>query len=291
MTSPARLFAAVPTPVDPALHVAVEPLAAHCRRLLQSGCEGIVLFGTAGEGTCFSLAEKLTALERLIAAGVPPSRILLASGTCALTDAAGAMVAARELGCAGTLVLPPFFTKKVDDQGLAEWLDALVARSGGGSLWLYHIPQLAGVGFSPPLARRLLERIDGAVRAIKDSTADSTLARALAPEGRAGLYVSTEIGLASNVAAGITGVISASLNITLPLVRRALGGCSAADAKVAALRTYLVQYSLVWSVKAALAASTGDPTWRRLMPPHRAPADADEPAFLVKLRALQTDAA
>lgn len=291
MAHPALLFAAVPTPLDEALRVAIAPLAAHCERLFQQGCDGIVLFGTTGEGTFFSSAEKVAALRNLIAAGVVPSRILLASGACALADAAVAVAAARDLGCKGTLVLPPFFTKQVDDEGLAEWMDALLAKSGGGALFLYHIPAVAGVGFSPAFARRLLDRDRGAIQGVKDSTTDSALARALAPEGRKGLYVSTEVGLAANVAAGMAGTISASLNITLPLVRSALAGHVRADARVARVREYLVEHSLVWAVKTALADLTGNPLWRRLAPPHRAPANVHEASFLARLRELQQDVA
>lgn len=288
MPQSSQLFAAVPTPLDKTLGVAIPPLAEHCERLFQMGCDGIVLFGTTGEGTFFSVTEKLAALRRLIAAGVDASRVLLASGTCALEDAAATVATARELGCKGALVLPPFFTKPIEDEGLAEWMDALVTKSGtGGAVYLYHIPMIAGIGFSPALAERLLDRPDGAIRGVKDSTPDSSLARALAGRGYQGVYVSSEIDLRSNLSAGMSGTISASLNITLPLVRRTLAGSDAdAEAAVAAIRAHLAKNSLIWAVKTAIADQTRDPVWHRLAPPHRAPGNVQETAFLSRLHDL-----
>ena len=43
-------------------------LADHCQDLLNRGCEGILLFGTSGEGASFSVAERLAALRAVIGA-------------------------------------------------------------------------------------------------------------------------------------------------------------------------------------------------------------------------------
>ncbi len=285
---PPRLIAAVPTPLDDALHVAGETLARACRHLLASGCEALVLFGTTGEGTFFSVREKLESIRRLVAAGVEPRRIILATGACALDDAAAMANGAREIGCAASLVLPPFFTKAIDDDGLAAWFDTLIEHAGGdASLLLYHIPAVAGVGFRPKLVLRLAERHPGAIRGVKDSSPDSQLAKTLIREGFAGVYVSTEVDLAANLASGIAGTISASLNVTLPRVKRALADAANADPAIAAIRAHLARHTLIWAVKAALHAETGDPAWARLTPPHRPPEGISQRQFLDQLHTLQ----
>jgi len=283
--SAGQLLAAVPSPLDGGLGLAISPLAYHCRSLLSNGCDGIVLFGTTGEGTFFSAAEKISALNALIRSGVPAERIILASGACALDDAVSAVRAAHDLGCWGTLVLPPFFTKSVSDGGMAAWFDELVSKCGGhGTIYLYHIPQIAGVGFSADLAARLLNK-GGIIRGVKDSTPDSSLAMALVRKERPGIYVSTETNLAANLERGVTGVISASLNVTLPLVRRALANTDGkTNAAVSAQRALLSRHSLIWAVKTALADHYDDPVWRQLVPPHDVPAGADGTALLNDLR-------
>jgi len=285
MSSKVRLFAAVPTSIDRDLGVSIVPLATHSRRLIEGGCEGIIAFGTTGEGTFFSVSEKIAATAQLVKQGVPPDRIILATAACALADAVSIAAAVHDQGLQAALVLPPFFTKGVDDTGLAEWMAALIAKAPRRSrLYLYHIPAVAGVGFTPALARQLLDRSDGAICGVKDSSPDSSLAKPLAAEDRENIYVSTEVGLAANANDGIAGTISASINLTLPFVRRALAGDDAADRTTAAIRAHLAKHGLVWAVKTAIADQTGDAAWRKLAPPHTAPAGVNEADFLARLR-------
>jgi 4-hydroxy-tetrahydrodipicolinate synthase len=286
-----RLIAAVPTPLDDVLRISAEPLARHCKSLFSRGCEGVVLFGTTGEGTLFSASEKLQALEDLIALGLEPSRLLVATGTSALSDAALVVAGAREAGCLGSLVLPPFFTKHVDDRGLEEWFARLIAKAGANaSLFLYHIPAVSSVGFSPSLVKSLMQRHSAVVRGLKDSSADSALAAVSADAGLPGIYVSTEVDLAANLACGMAGTISASLNLTVSHVVRALKA-GAPDLSIAHLRKHLANHSLVWAVKTAIWRETGDDVWRRLAPPHVPPSGVSEHAFLQSLEELQTASA
>ena len=282
-----RLIAAVPTPLDDALRISAEPLARYCNSLFARGCDGVVLFGTTGEGTFFSTSEKLRALEELIALGLEPSRLIVATGTTALSDAASVIAGARDAGCLASLVLPPFFTQQVDDDGLEQWFDRLIEESGANaSLFLYHIPAVAGVGFSPSLVKSLMHRHSAVIRGLKDSSADSQLAKASANVGLPGIYVSTEVDLAANLARGMAGTISASLNVTLPRVVRALKA-GTSDPSIARVRKHLADHSLVWAVKTAIWRETGNDIWRRLAPPHTPPQGVSEHAFLQGLEDLQ----
>lgn len=63
------LWAASATPVEPDGSVDHAALAAHARRLIQRGCDELVLFGTSGEGSSFSIAQRLAATEAVLRAG------------------------------------------------------------------------------------------------------------------------------------------------------------------------------------------------------------------------------
>ena len=185
-----RLIPAVPTPFDGDFRINCDSLAALCRRHFDEGAGAVVLFGTTGEGTFFSAGEKFSTLASLIGNGIPPWRIILATGACPLDDAARLVRAALDQGCLASLVLPPFFAKAVDDEGLADWFDALIARtSRDAAILLYHIPVIAGVGFSAELVARLHARFPTVIRGVKDSTPDSALARQLAGRDIPGIFV------------------------------------------------------------------------------------------------------
>src|SRR5690242_18304537 len=81
------LWVAVATPLDGEGRVDAARLAAHGDWLLREGCDGLVLFGTTGEGPSFSAAERLAALEALLRHGIAPERLALGAGFPATPDA------------------------------------------------------------------------------------------------------------------------------------------------------------------------------------------------------------
>lgn len=269
-----RLYPAVPTPLRSDYSIDTELLGDLTDRLLNSGASGVVLFGTTGEGTYFSTAQKIKALETLLANGCPASRLILATGCCAYADALAITRTSVDLNCAATLVLPPFFYRQASDDGLFDWYAALIGAAPSARVLLYHIPALAGVGFTPELVERLKREFSDAVLGVKDSTPNSTLASALLAQKDDGVYVSTEANLAQHLAGGGAGVISASLTLTLPLARSVLTDNSRLVAtRLAEMRQLFMSFPLIWAVKTVLARQTGIAAWRVLTPPYRPPAE------------------
>ncbi|MBV8652171.1 MAG: dihydrodipicolinate synthase family protein [Alphaproteobacteria bacterium] len=167
------VFAAGLTPLRPDLSIDQPALVAHCRWLIERGCHGVALFGTTGEGTSFSAAERKTALEATIAAGIPAAVLVPGTGCSSLPDTVELTSHAVKQGCPGVLTLPPFYWKNVGDDGLFRYFSELVERVGDARLrlYLYHIPQLSAVGFSLKLIERLLKAYPAAIAGIKDSSA------------------------------------------------------------------------------------------------------------------------
>ncbi len=161
------------TPLTPGYGIDVPRLAAHTGRLLAQGCSFISSFGTTGEGASLSTAAKLAALRALKAAGGEVQRHIPALMTPVLDEAAAMLSGLAELGCRAVLVLPPFYYK-ADEVGLADWFDALVARTPDTTidLLVYNIPQVSGVRIAPGLVRLLIERLGPRLVGIKDSTGD-----------------------------------------------------------------------------------------------------------------------
>ena len=79
---------------------------------------------------------------------------------------------AAQMGCRAAMILPPFFYVDATDEGLYRYFSTLIERVGHSDLriCLYHIPQFAGIGFSPALAARLSNAFPGIVIALKDSS-------------------------------------------------------------------------------------------------------------------------
>src|SRR5215216_4852118 len=181
--SPSRIrgvLSPVVTPFDRELRPDGERLANHCRWLLEQGV-GLAVFGTNSEANSMSVAEKITLLDMLIAAGIPPARMMPGTGTSAFPDTVELTRYAVQLGCAGVLMLPPFYYKEVPDEGLFRSYAEVIERVGDSRLriFLYHIPPVAQVPISLPLIERLMKAYPGTIAGIKDSSGDWNNTRAM----------------------------------------------------------------------------------------------------------------
>src|SRR6202007_1049643 len=97
-----------------------------------------------------SPAERMELLDRLIEAGIPPSKLMPGTGACAMTDAATLVRHAVGHGCGGVLMLPPFYYKGVSDDGIFAFISGVIDNVGSPALrlFLYHITPVAQVGYS-----------------------------------------------------------------------------------------------------------------------------------------------
>jgi 4-hydroxy-tetrahydrodipicolinate synthase len=271
----ARVVAAVATPFLPDDRVDSSRLLAHCRWLLSEGCDGLLLFGSTGEATSLTLAEKHAIIDHLTAGGIPAARLLVGSGCCAQEDTLELTRHAGEAGCAGVLVLPPFFFKNLSDEGLLRYYGELIERAGDErlALYLYHFPQTSQIPISLELTQALVERFPGVVRGYKDSSGDWTnTERFLAAFPQLDIYSSTEARIADVLRLGGAGCVSATANVQPRAIRQVVeaagnAGQAALQQEVAACRNAFQGLPVVPAVKAALEAIHNDPAWARLRAP------------------------
>ena len=99
---------------DPARFVA------HCRWLLDNGCDGLAVFGTNSEANSLDAHERMTLLDHLVGHGLDAGRMLPGTGCCSLPETVRLTRHAVAHGCAGVLMLPPFFYKGLTDVVLGD---------------------------------------------------------------------------------------------------------------------------------------------------------------------------
>ncbi|MCK6451340.1 MAG: dihydrodipicolinate synthase family protein [Alphaproteobacteria bacterium] len=261
-------------------------LAAHCRWLFDAGCDGVALFGTTGEGPSFTVAERRRALDAVLGAGIPARRVLLGTGSAALPDAAELNRAATEAGCAGALMLPPFFFKQVDGEGVYRCFAQAIERTGDPrlKLYLYAIPSHSAVALDFDTIDRLRRDFPHTVVGIKDSTLDWRHTEPLLARFRdLEILTGAEHHVPQALAAGATGTICGLANIAPALVRALADARDPAAAavhlkRIEALIAAVASCPFVPAVKAVAAARKRDPAWRDTRPPlhalDRAEADA-----------------
>lgn len=262
------LWAAMATPLDATGAVDHAALARHGKWLIEQGCDGLVPFGTTGEGPSFSGTERLAAAEALLKAGIEAGRIALGTGCPAVPDTIALTRGAMALGMTHALVLPPYFFRDAPPDGIEDAFAAIIDGVGSDRFRLtaYHIPQVSGVAVPARGLGRLRARYGTIMAGVKDSTGDwnSFLAfRREAPD--IGTLVGAETLIHRALAAGGTGTICGMVNLVPALVRNMFAHADATTTMQAACD--LIEQPFIGVLKAALASLSGDPTWRAVRTP------------------------
>ncbi len=182
--SPLRgVIAAAVTPLKLDFSVDAQAFPALLNFLAGRGCHGALLFGTTGEGPSFSYEERLPALNAALAVRQEHKdfQLLAGTGTPSLEETVKLTRAAFDLGYEGVVVLPPYYFRKVSDEGLFAWFSQVLQRAvpSGGALLGYHIPANTGIPFSIELLTRLKEAFPDRFAGLKDSSGDPDYARRL----------------------------------------------------------------------------------------------------------------
>ena len=254
-----------------------ERFVAHCRWLLRSGCAGLAVFGTNSEANSMSVAEKRRLLEALVAGGVSPSQLMPGTGHCALSDSIELTRAAVQMGCAGVLMLPPFYYKGVSDEGLYRNFAEVIERVGDErlQLYLYHIPPVSHVAISLGLIERLLSKYPGIVAGVKDSSGDWNNTKSMLDafaKGGFDVFAGSETFLLDNMRGGGKGCITATGNINPGPIANVYKNWRSADADklqagITATRKIVQKQPMIPALKSAVAHFGNDPQWKTVRPP------------------------
>ncbi len=266
------------TPVDENLAPDAGRFIAFAKSLLADGCHGIVVFGTTGEANSFSIEQRIALLDATLEAGIAPQQIIVGTGLCALADTVRLTAHAVAAGCAGVLVLPPFYFKNPSEDGLVASYSEVIERVGEDALklYFYHFPKLSTVPITAGLIARMRDAYPSVVAGVKDSTGDAENTAMLCktfPD--LAVFPGTESLQLDMLALGGAGTITAGANLN-PAGNRAVydafraGDLDAARSlqdKATAVRRAMEGAPFPSGAKYILARMRNDPGWARVMPP------------------------
>jgi 4-hydroxy-tetrahydrodipicolinate synthase len=277
--APARRIAGVLSPVvtpfKADLSVDQDRLVRHCRWLVSQDC-GLAVFGTNSEANSLSVDERLMLLDALVEAGIDPRVMMPGTGCCAVTDSVKLTAHAVKRGCAGVLMLPPFYYKGVSDDGLFRNFAEIIERVGDARLrvYLYHIPPVSQVPITLNLIERLLKAYPGTVAGLKDSSGDwsNTEAVLKAFHEVFDVFAGSEAFLLPNMRHGGKGCISATANINPAAIHGLYAHWQEADADqrqatLNDLRFAMQKFPMIPALKHTVARFAGEAAWKTVRPP------------------------
>ena len=157
---------AVTTPFRQDLSLDEEAFHANVERLYNAGATGMVAGGCTGEFWALSLAERATLARWVAAASAGRGTAIIGTGAIRAEEVVEQIHAARDAGCDGVLVMPPFFAHLTEAEIIAHY--EAVDRASVLPIMLYNIPGNAGNALTPGIVSRLAD-LDNVV-ALKESS-------------------------------------------------------------------------------------------------------------------------
>ena len=245
--------------------------------LLSTGCSGLAPFGTTGEALSVSNDERMQALENLIKSGVSPDKLIPGTGLCNFPDTVKISRHAIELGCKGVMTLPAFYFKDVTDEGLFQYYERLIDEINHPNLkiYLYHIPQVSGVGLSIPLVKKLRSAYPDIIVGIKDSSGVWENTEQLLSIDGLIVYPGAELPVIDAIKLGGPGCISATANFNPTNIAKVIelshdrkwDQAEEVHKDVKEVRYLFQDYSAIPAQKAMLAIKYKDKRWKNIRPP------------------------
>tara|TARA_B100001245_G_C22854169_1_gene410630 strand:+ start:160 stop:1089 length:930 start_codon:yes stop_codon:yes gene_type:complete len=278
MESPqAGVYTASLTPLFDSFEPNIPALIRHAQWLLEEGSDGVALLGSTGESNSMTVEQRQSIIEQS-ALELPPDRLMMGTGSCALQDAVRLTQASVNAGVLSVLVLPPFYYKPQSEESVLSFFSLLVEAVDNPNLRIifYNFPQLSGYNFSIKILQELKLRFGDIAAGIKDSSGDwNNMLDMVQNVPDLMVYTGTETLLLDILRKGGAGSITATANLIAPECQHVFqawknGRSEAADQAqkyLTALRIAFESYSFVSEMKSLLAAQTNSEEWNHMLPP------------------------
>jgi 4-hydroxy-tetrahydrodipicolinate synthase len=267
----AGIWSAVLTPVDADLSPDPATALRYYRDLLRRGCDGINLLGTTGEAMSFAADQRIAFMEAIVSNGIPTQRLMAGTGAASAADAVHLTRHAFSFGLRAALVMPPFFYRDADDDGIVRFFDLLFSRTDPPreSVLLYNFPKMSGITFHPDLVDRLMREFPGLIAGVKDSSNDARLqSEILSRHPHLSVLPGSESDLLAAKSRGASGCISGSVALWPELARDVFAtGDEAVAAELTQARAALDGIPFIPAVRYLTARQLQNAAWERPVPP------------------------
>jgi 4-hydroxy-tetrahydrodipicolinate synthase len=198
------VLTAMATPFTAECTVDVETAGRLANRLVDSGCDGLVLSGTTGESPTTSDAEKITLLRAVLDAVGDRARVIAGAGTYDTAHSVHLAKACAAEGAHGLLVVTPYYSRP-PQSGLVAHFTA-VADATELPIVLYDIPPRSLIPIEWDTLRTLARHPN--IVAVKDAKGDLNGAAAVMAETGLTYYSGDDALNLPWLAMGAVGFIS-----------------------------------------------------------------------------------
>ncbi len=162
------VFAALVTPMKAGEETDCDKLGRFAEHLLGQGVHGLIPLGSTGEYYALGAAERERVLRVTLEASAGRAPVVAGTNAGATRDVIAFSRQAEQLGCAGVMLAPPYYSLPRLDELFAHF--KAVNNAIGIPIMLYNYPGRTGVDMPPDFIVRLATLKN--VRYVKESTGE-----------------------------------------------------------------------------------------------------------------------
>ncbi|GAA4656165.1 4-hydroxy-tetrahydrodipicolinate synthase [Arthrobacter cryoconiti] len=243
------LVPAMVTPFTVNGEVDYKQAAALANKLVDDGCDGILVTGTTGETPTLTDEENLKMFAAVLDAVGGRARVIAGTGTNDTRHSISLSLRAADLGVHGLLIVTPYYNKP-SQSGIRAHFEA-IADSTPLPVMIYDIPGRTGMAITTETMIKLADH--PRIVALKDAKADFTATSRVMASTDLDVYSGDDGLTLPLMAAGAVGLVSVSAHIA-PRRFRALIDAAAAGDFVTARR---IHFELDPLIRAAMGHVQG----------------------------------
>jgi 4-hydroxy-tetrahydrodipicolinate synthase len=219
------LVTAMVTPFTADGEVDLDATAALAAKLVDDGCDGLVVSGTTGETSTLEDSEKED-LFRVVAETVGNrARVIAGTGTNHTSHSVEMARRAERAGAHAQLVVTPYYNKPTQSGVLAHF--TAVSAASDLPIMIYDIPGRSGIPITTETMLRLAE--NPRIGALKDAKADFAAVTRVLAATDLDVYSGDDGLTLPWMAAGAVGVVSVSAHVATAAFRALVDAAAAGD--------------------------------------------------------------
>ncbi|MBG6217467.1 4-hydroxy-tetrahydrodipicolinate synthase [Arthrobacter sp. CAN_A6] len=219
------LVTAMVTPFTADGAVDYDATAALASRLVDDGCDGLVVSGTTGETSTLEDSEK-EELFRVVAGAVGGrAKVIAGTGTNHTSHSVEMAQRAARAGADAQLVVTPYYNKPTQAGVLAHF--HAVAAASDLPIMIYDIPGRSGIPITTETMIRLADH--PSIQALKDAKADYAAVTRVLANTSLDVYSGDDGLTLPWMAAGAVGVVSVSAHVATAAFRALVDAAAAGN--------------------------------------------------------------
>ena len=251
----------------------------HCNNLLSQNLDGLAIFGTTGEANSFSVDEKIEAINYLLENNIKSEKLIPGTGQCSIKDTVKFTKNVVKLKAKAVLVLPPFYYKNVQNDGVVEYYQRVFEEVGENNFHclLYNIPQITGVTINFDVIDKLITKFPHNIVGMKDSSGDlDSMLKTIKYFNEFSVFSGSDSLALKACKRGGAGAITAAANISGKLLVYIINNYKK-ESQIPnfqefqylqeQIRSTLLSHEPISALKAFLSINNNNPKWNRVNTP------------------------